>query len=76
MILPGKTLKQRSSLLGTGGLLLSLMEEKETITSLWEKAKRYDQLEFFGKFVLTLDFLYALGLIEFSEGILLKVQKK
>lgn len=75
MILPGKTLTRRSSLLGTGGLLLSLMKERETITSLWEKAKGYEQLEFFGKFVLTLDFLFALGLVEFNEGILVKVQR-
>lgn len=70
MILPNKNIKLSQSLLGTGAIVLEEIKSGQTVSSLWEKVKSYNQIQAFEKFVLTLDLLYALNLIVINEGLL------
>jgi len=75
MIIPDKTIKLKYSLLGAGGKLLSELDLPQTVSSLWEKVRECEEIGSFSKFVLTLDFLYMLRLVEIDNGIIRKVQK-
>jgi hypothetical protein len=70
MILPDKDISLSYSLLGTGSILLSELDVPHTVSSLWEKARTCKEIRRVEKFALTLDLLYILGLIEFDEGII------
>jgi len=74
MILPNKTIKLRYSFIGAGSIVLTELETPQTVSSLWEKVRQLDEINTFDKFVLILDFLYTLGLIEFKEGLLSRVK--
>ncbi len=69
MILPDKNLLLSHSLLGMGSVMLDELIVPQTVSSLWEKARR-EGVTPFEKFILTLDLLYMIGLIEFDEGII------
>lgn len=71
MIFPNKTTKLSYSLLGGGSFILQELKNPQTVSSLWEKVKiKYKEIKNFEKFILTLDFLYILGMIEFENGLL------
>lgn len=73
MIIPDKNIKLQNSLLGMGAQVLSELQTSETISSLWEKIKTNKAINSYEKFVLTLDFLFMLNLIDLQEGIVVKV---
>ena len=70
MILPTKTCSLSNSLLGFGTVVLDSLNSPTTVTSLWEKIHNEDQQITFEKFILTLDLLYLLSVIEFDQGLL------
>ena len=70
MILPSKTCSLSNSLLGFGTVILELLTSPTTVTSLWEKVRNNEQQISFEKFILTLDLLYLLDIIEFDQGLL------
>lgn len=74
MILPTKHLPESHSLLGIGGTILVLLREKEaTVSSLWDqfRSSREEGREVsFDWFVLGLDLLFALRIIEIDRGVL------
>jgi hypothetical protein len=70
MILPTKTCSLSNSLLGFGTVVLEYLNSPTTVTSLWEKIHSEDQQITFEKFILTLDLLYLLSVIEFDQGLL------
>ena len=70
MILPTKTCSLSNSLLGFGTVVLESLNSPTTVTSLWEKIQNEDQQITFEKFILTLDLLYLLSVIEFDQGLL------
>jgi len=73
MILPSKHIKLSNSLLNTGAVLLNNIDGKYTVTLLWDKARLYPEIRTFERFTLGLDMLYLLGLIEFREGLIVRV---
>lgn len=75
MILPNKNILLSNSLLGTGSKMLIELKFPQTISSLWENVRNDKKIKSFEKFVLTLDLLYSIGLIEIEEGIIKKVKK-
>ena len=75
MIIPNKTIRLQNSLLGMGAQILSELHASETVSSLWEKIKKSKEINSFEKFILTLDFLFILNLINFEDGVLLKVNQ-
>ena len=74
MIVPNKNIRLRNSLLGMGAQLLTVLRQPQTVSSLWGKAKNVKEINSYDKFVLTLDFLFMMNLIEYRDGLVLKVQ--
>jgi hypothetical protein len=72
MILPTKHVSLDRSLLGAGAFLLAHSDEPSTTTGLWERAKEASGIESYGRFVLTLDFLFAVGAIDLVDGLIVK----
>ena len=70
MIIPDKHIDIRRSLLGTGGIILHLLENNDTVTSLWEKAKTHHEICNYETFILTMDFLYVIGTVDMVEGMI------
>lgn len=69
MILPNKNIMLRYSLLGAGTMILKVLKIPPTVSSLWEKIRNTDEINNFEKFVLILDFLYMMNLIDLEEGL-------
>jgi hypothetical protein len=75
MILPTKRLDERRCLVSLGAIVLEQLIEPMTISRLW---KRIDSTDLKGAiltydwFVLSLDFLFSIGAVRFSRGLLLK----
>jgi hypothetical protein len=71
MILPDKSVTLSNSLIGLGSHIIIELSSPQTVSSLWEKArKKYSEIRTFEIFVLTLDLLYAMGLIGLENGII------
>ncbi|HEY6644114.1 ABC-three component system middle component 6 [Povalibacter sp.] len=74
MILPAKHLKHDRALLGIGSRLLALLEDGYTVSELWERAQQsrgeHDNPISFDWFVLSLTFLFAIGAINLTYGVL------
>lgn len=73
MILPTKHLPPRRSLIGVGGLMLERLDQPRTITGLWDKARHVPEVGSFERFILALDLLFALGAVEYGDGLLRRV---
>ena len=77
MILPSKHLSQDRALLTVGGHILTFLPSPKTVSSLWAELNRQDQSEAIVRprritydwFVLSLDLLYSLGIIELENGL-------
>lgn len=74
MILPGKHIKLSNSILNVGAILLKQMDSAQTITMLWNVPTIKSEIYSFEKFILGLDFLFMLGLIEYQQGIIRKIE--
>lgn len=74
MILPTKHISPSNSLLGVGAVLLKQLERPYTITSLWEQTRQTPGMGSFERFSLALDLLYAIGSIDFDQGLLRRVE--
>lgn len=70
MILPDKNITLHHSILGMGTKMLLELNTPHTVSSLWEKLRKCDEINTFEKFILTLDFLYIIGLIDLERGII------
>lgn len=75
MILPTKHIKLENCLLNLGAVLMNNITGKQTVTLLWDRTKDLHEVKTFETFTLGLDFLYILGLIDFDEGIIVRVVK-
>ena len=72
MILPGKHIFLDYSILGIGGALLTRLDQPQTVSSLWESAKAEPGVATFERFVLALSLLYALGAVDWQDGLLVR----
>ncbi len=70
MILPDKNIYLSNSLLGMGAGLLTKLKVPQTVSSLWEKARRSKEINSYEKYILTLDLLYMLELVHMENGLL------
>jgi hypothetical protein len=70
MILPTKYILSRQSLLGVGALLLPRLKEPTTLSTLWVSVREIPGIITFERFILALNLLYSLGLVEMDDGIL------
>ena len=70
MILPSKHISEDQALLGVGAILLRHLDRPQTVTSLWEKARKNDVVGTFERFVLALDLLHITGAVSLSGGMI------
>lgn len=77
MILPTKHLPEERSFIGIGGEVLGLLNEKKTVSALWNEFKRsrLDQgaTITFDWFVLALDLLFMMNAITSEKGLVRRV---
>lgn len=72
MILPTKHISSQHSILGAGSVVLTFLNKPQTVTALWNKAREHPGLGMYWRFILTLDFLFTIGAIEFQDGLITK----
>jgi hypothetical protein len=70
MILPNKNIKIEYSLLGCGAMILKAIKNRDTVSSLWERVHTDKTIVNYEKFILTLDYLFAVGAIQIMDGII------
>ncbi|WP_400217501.1 ABC-three component system middle component 6 [Methanobrevibacter smithii] len=71
--MPNKCLKQEDTLLGSSAVIFNNLNDKQTLSELWDKVKQEEAIYNFERFILSLDMLYLLGIIDFNENSLIKV---
>jgi len=76
MILPNKYVRHKESIIGLGALILKQLNKPRTVSYLWEYARGIPEVGTYLRFNLTMDFLFAINLIEFHNGLIRKVSKK
>ncbi|NQV38379.1 MAG: hypothetical protein HQ509_10285 [Candidatus Marinimicrobia bacterium] len=74
MILPTKHISQHRSLIGQGGKIIQALQMREhTVSSLWDTIQ-HDAIDqeavTFDWYILSLDLLFAIKVIELEEGII------
>ncbi len=72
MILPDKNIKLEYSLLNCGAILLQEISMPQTLSLLWEKVKNNEVIINYEKFLLTLDFLYAINAVSLKDGLIVR----
>ena len=75
MILPTKHIKLSNSLLNLGAILLKRIDGTQTVSLLWDKSRVLPEIKTFERFTLGLDLLYALNLIDFKDGLIMRIKK-
>ncbi len=73
MIVPTKYITLENSLLGTGSEILKRLKEPKTVSTLWEQSKPIKGIKTYQMFTLTLDFLFMMGILEFSKGFIRRI---
>ena len=73
MILPNKYIQENVALIGVGATVLSHLSFDQSLSSLWENMKNLTNVNNFERFVLALDLLFVLGLVEFKNNKIVKV---
>lgn len=73
VLLPNKYVHEERTIIMAGGKLIHLLENPMTVTQLWDNYKTHqDKSKLpqvpFDLFILTLDFLYVIGALEFRKG--------
>ncbi len=72
MILPDKNIRLKFSLLNCGAIILSKLNEPQTLSSLWDKVRVYEELVSYEKYLLTLDYLYMIQAIKLHNGLMMR----
>lgn len=70
MILPNKHIELDQSLLGVGAVILRHLDKPRSITGLWREINTHLGISTFERFTIALDFLYAIGAIQFEDDLL------
>ncbi len=73
MIMPNKYVQEGDALIGAGAILLSRLTSEQTLSDLWDRTKNFTHINNYERFILTLDLLHILGLIEFKENSIVRV---
>lgn len=73
MILPNKYLMEHETLIGVGSVLIGKLSTPKTLSNFWEEVKDISNVGNFERFVLGLDLLFVLGLIEIKNNKIVKM---
>ena len=74
MILPTKHIPTQRSLLGLGGFVLTAIGGPTTPSALWDSVRSHEEIGTYGRFILTLDLLFTIGVIELRDGMIARVE--
>jgi hypothetical protein len=74
MIMPSKYLREDEALIGVCAALLPCIDKNRSLSALWEDAKTTLEMINFERFVLALDLLYLLGVVEIHKNEIVKVE--
>ncbi len=74
MILPTKYIREEESLMGLGCVILEKITFYSDLSTLWESVKNDKNFGTFERFILTLDLLFIMGLIEFDNNKIKRVE--
>jgi hypothetical protein len=72
MILPTKHISTKHSILGAGAAILQHVDPPQTITALWERVRVVPEISVYWRFVLALDFLFAIGVVDLEDGLIVR----
>lgn len=72
-LMPNKSIRVEYSLLGIGAELLKRMKNEDSVSSLWDRVRSIDSINSYQKFIDGLTLLHAFGLINYEEGVLVKL---
>lgn len=78
MILPSKHLSEERALITVGADVLRLLSRPVTVSRLWTELKRIKERQApisYDWFILGLDVLYLMGLVEFDRGRVRKMRR-
>lgn len=75
MILPTKHISTQQSLLGLGATILKHLPTPTTITGLWDKIRALPEIGTYKRFILTLDLLFTIKAIDYTDGLLQRRKK-
>jgi hypothetical protein len=70
MILPSKHISQERALLTIGAKLLEYLDHPKTVSAIWEDIRVSQPPISFDWFVLALDLLYVIDIIEIRDGLI------
>ncbi len=73
MIMPNKFLSEHDALIGVGSVFLDKLAVGKTLSTLWDETKDISNIGNFERFILGLDLLFILGLIEVKIDKIIKV---
>ena len=73
MIMPSKYVREEEAIIGVGNILLQHIKGSINISSLWENVKTNHAVVTFDRFVIALDFLYILGIIDIKQNDIMRV---
>ena len=68
MILPTKHIPAKRSLLGVGAIIIVNLSDAQSVSRLWEKVRKDPSVGSFQRFIMALDLLYAVGILDYSNG--------
>lgn len=72
MIMPTKHIPVDQSLLGAGAVVFSELSQPRTVTALWEAVRDAESVGTFERFVLAVTMLYALRVVRYDSGVLVR----
>ncbi len=70
MILPTKHIAENQALIGVGAIVLRHLERPQTITGLWDKLRQNNSVGTYERFILALDLLYIVGVVDIAQGMI------
>lgn len=76
MILPTKHLPLERTLLAAGAQTLRCLDRPLTVSGLWDRVRQETAFPSFDHLMLTLDILFALGMVDLEEGKLTRRRPK
>lgn len=68
MILPTRHLSPSQSLIGLAAIVVKTLDRPRTVNQLWESLRSDQRIGTFDRFVLALDLLFMLGMVDMEDG--------
>lgn len=80
MLMPTKHIKTENALVGIGADVLTLLDRDKTVSTLFRDVQKWRRENgmatiHFDWFLLSLDFLYSVGVLRFEAGVLKKMNQ-